>query len=86
MDLTLPPYLSDDEPDLKKDKGKPENIIQGHVRYDSVTGVSQGSNVFVVYKSDQVYPEYLITLQFADNSIPASNYADSFAMHYQPYS
>lgn len=35
------------------------------VRYDSVTGVTGGSNVYMVYSNLKAYPEYLITYRNA---------------------
>ena len=32
-------------------------------RYDSVTGKTGGSNVYIVYANKKVYPQYLITYQ-----------------------
>lgn len=33
------------------------------IAYDSVNGVTQGSQVYIVYENDLAYPEYLVTYQ-----------------------
>jgi len=33
----------------------------GSGRYDTVTGITEGSKVFVVYENGRTYPEYLVT-------------------------
>ena len=36
-------------------------VTQGNLRYDTVNGYTNGSQVFVTYSSDKAYPFYLIT-------------------------
>ena len=37
-------------------------VIEGeNERYDSVSGETGGSNVYIVYANKKVYPQYLIT-------------------------
>ena len=45
--LCLPPVL------------KPE--LKGNMRYDTVTGHTHGSQVFIAYSNDKAYPFYLIS-------------------------
>jgi hypothetical protein len=34
---------------------------QARKRYDTVTGVTNGSKVYIVYENGRAYPEYLVT-------------------------
>ena len=50
------------EPDntLRKPPVK-ESSVQGIVRYDTVTGCTNGSQVYIAYHNDKAYPFYLIS-------------------------
>ena len=39
----------------------PPSIPGGNRRYDTVTGVTRGSKVYIVYENGRAYPEYLVT-------------------------
>jgi hypothetical protein len=47
-------------PPVKTPKGKQE-ITFATTRYDSVTGFTGGSKVYIVYSNNRAYPSYLIT-------------------------
>lgn len=47
------------QPPTGGQKEPPMNPATG-LRYDSVSGVTGGSNVFIVYKNTKVYPRFLV--------------------------
>ena len=48
-------------PPEKKNKVKKEDDQIQQVRYDSVSGFTNGSHVFMTYNNDRAYPAYIIT-------------------------
>jgi hypothetical protein len=36
-------------------------LTDKHLRYDSVKGITGGSDVYMVYNNKKAYPEYLIS-------------------------
>mmetsp|Transcript_18058 Transcript_18058/g.25790 ORF Transcript_18058/g.25790 Transcript_18058/m.25790 type:complete len:303 (+) Transcript_18058:227-1135(+) len=61
--MILAELLSGEEIELRPDK----NLIHcppkpaGNMRYDTVTGKSNGSKVYTVYENGRAYPKYLVT-------------------------
>lgn len=37
------------------------NIVEPSVGYDSVTGTTNGSKVFIIYANKKAYPQYYVT-------------------------
>ena len=60
--LTMPPVKPSSQPTSS-------SVPFSVVRYDSVTGVTNGSRVFVVYDNRKAYPLYLITYSFPSSLV-----------------
>lgn len=43
----------------------PPQKPQSDVRFDTVTGVTHGSKVFIVYENGRAYPDYLVEYHLA---------------------
>jgi len=61
--LILSRLVVGDEIDLPSDKTlrHPPKKPDGNGRYDTVTGLTSGSKVYIVYENGRAYPEYLVT-------------------------
>ena len=56
--------LSGEEVDLPSNSGlkiPPDKPAPAKGRFDTVTGTTKGSKVYIVYENGRAYPEYLVT-------------------------
>eukprot|EP01048_Picozoa_sp_COSAG05_P011260 COSAG05_NODE_1050_length_6033_cov_2.478092_4_plen_88_part_00 len=60
--------LAGEEVDLSSDsrlKIPPDRPAPATGRFDTVTGTTKGSKVYIVYENGRAYPEYLVTYKMA---------------------